>query len=380
MKKCNAGIIGLGNFAHLILKSLENQNVISVTAAADLDKNRQEEIKRDFGIQKIYGDSHYILKDPGIDLVIIATPPYFHSKLGKEALLARKNVFFEKPGALVSEQMEELIDICKQYNLKASIDYVMRRNPLYFILKEICKNYFLGLPERAFLENYAHDDSLPQEHWFWNYNKSGGIWVEHGVHFFDLTNWLFETPLNVYSKNYVRKGSGIIDRVLGNAFHKDGVIVSYYHGFTKPEIFEKTYFSVVFEKAYVKAEGWIPIKLSIDAMVTPQLERYMMEELLNKARGYLPGVDVTLETEILKELPEGCQLIRGRGKEYKAQRRVKFIYRLDKDRWEVYSRCVCKGLLDLVSAINGEKLQPDVTLVDAKKALDVALLMEKHEI
>ena len=49
----------------------------------------------------------------------------------------------------------------------------------------------LGEVLHGSFENYASDENLPAEHWFWDRAKSGGIFVEHGVHFFDLfAGWL----------------------------------------------------------------------------------------------------------------------------------------------------------------------------------------------
>lgn len=376
MQTCNAGIIGLGGFAKLITTALRQSKQVKIIAGADTDPNRVEKFKEETGIEKAYYNAVELLPDPKINLVIIATWPAYHYDLGRLALSSGKHVFFEKPGSLTSKAMSELITLAEKNNLKTSIDFVMRRNPLYFILKSLCNQELFGLTERAFLENYAHDDSLPPEHWFWDCEKSGGIWVEHGVHFFDLANWLMGFPKKALGEKIPRNTTGIVDRVLGTAYHDKDAIVSYYHGFTKPEAFEDTSFSLIFEKAYTRASGWIPIKLTIDAMVNPEIEKYMMGDLLMQARKYLPGIDVTLETRLIDSFSDKY-MFKGRGKEYSATARILFIYRLTKGRWEVYQACVRQGIEDLAQAIAGIKPEPDVTLHDAKKALEVALLMEK---
>ena len=348
MDICNVGLIGLGGFARVISASLKESKKVRITAGADIDVHKIEAFKKETGIEKTYTNTVELLSDQEIDLVIIATLPADHYDLGKLSLSAGKHVFFEKPGALSPKSMSELITLTETNNLKSSLDFVMRRNPIYFILKRLCEKDLFGMPERAFLENYAHDDSLPPDHWFWDYGKSGGIWVEHGVHFFDLTNWLLGFPEKAEGQKIPRDNSNLIDRVLGTAYHQNNVAVSYYHGFTKPEVFEHTYFSLVFEKAYANAIGWIPIALKIDAMVNQEVEKYMMEKLLMEARAYLPGVGVTLETMILNKLG-ATRLFRGKGKEYSATARVQFTYRLTKDRWEVYRACVRKGIEDLAS-------------------------------
>ena len=40
-------------------------------------------------------------------------------------------------------------------------------------------------------ENYASDEGLGPDHWFWDVTKSGRMFIEHGVHFFDMfAGWL----------------------------------------------------------------------------------------------------------------------------------------------------------------------------------------------
>ncbi|HHW03588.1 MAG TPA: Gfo/Idh/MocA family oxidoreductase [Thermoanaerobacterales bacterium] len=373
--KMNAGIIGLGWFAGMILESLKGTEEIPVTAAADIDKKKAKNFGQRFDIAKIYDNADDLISNQDICIVIISTPPHLHYYLAKKAILAGKNVFLEKPGALKPGQMQELKDLALEKNIKATVDFVMRRNPLYLILERLCKKNIFGLPERACLENCAHDDSLPPQHWFWDYEKSGGIWVEHGVHFFDLVNWLMGPPLEARGSKYRREGCNLVDRVAGIALHQKGAIVSYYHGFTKPEVFENASFSLVFERAYTRVEGWIPVSLSVDAMVTPEADEFLSRDILDEARSFLPGIDVNLIKRELKQF-DGGRIFQGRGKQFKASARSEYIFRLDKDRWEIYRACVRQGMLDLARAIKGQKPEPDVTLEDAKKALCVADMME----
>jgi predicted dehydrogenase len=374
MKVISGAIVGLGGFARIIAAAIRESRRVSLIAGCDIVPERLNEFRKEAGMERLYDSIDKLLADPEIDFVIIATLPAQHYDMGRLALEAGKHVFFEKPGALMPQQLAKLIELAESKGLKTSIDFVMRRNPLYLILKEICSLNIFGLLERAALENYAHDDSLPPEHWFWDYEKSGGIWVEHGVHFFDLVNWLMGMPKRG-NGDKIPRGNGLIDRVLGTAYHDNGAVISYYHSFTKPEAFEKTLFSFVFERAYANIEGWIPISLSIDAMVTAEIEKLLMADLLMKARSFLPGVDLSLETKLLNEW-DGEKTFKGRGKSYGATARAEFTYRLSCDRWEVYRACVRQGIEDLAAAITAEKESPDVTLYDAKKALDVACMME----
>ena len=51
--------------------------------------------------------------------------------------------------------------------------------------------FFLDWDFHGLFINDASDEGLGRNHWFWNRDMSGGIFVEHGVHFFDLVaDWL----------------------------------------------------------------------------------------------------------------------------------------------------------------------------------------------
>ncbi|TYP48719.1 Gfo/Idh/MocA family protein [Thermosediminibacter litoriperuensis] len=375
----NLGMIGLGWFANLIARSVSERGDgrAVVAAACDVDSEKLREFKSRFNVKKAYDNPDDLVGDPDVDIVIIATPPYLHASLGKKALLAGKHVFLEKPGALRPEELGELIEIAREKNLKTTIDYVMRRNPLYLMMKMICDSKAFGLLERADLENYAHDDNMPPQHWFWDYSKSGGIWVEHGVHFFDLINWLIGPPREVRAVNIKRSGENLTDRVLGFALHEDDAVVTYYHGFTKPEPFEKTTFYFTFERAYAEVYGWIPVRLVIDALATPETEEFM-GRVMEEARKFLPSIDIELTMEKISEYGEGRDVFSGRGKRFKASFRTRFEYTIKQDRWEVYRACVMRAIDDLADAVEGVKTSPAVTLIDARRSLEIACRMEEQ--
>ena len=68
---------------------------------------------------------------------------------------------------------------------------MQRYNPLFDQVARLVESRVLGEVLHGSFENYASDENLPADHWFWDRTKSGGIFVEHGVHFFDLfAGWL----------------------------------------------------------------------------------------------------------------------------------------------------------------------------------------------
>ena len=85
----------------------------------------------------------------------------------------------------------------------------------------------------GFFENYASDEGLPPEHWFWDRSKSGGIFIEHGVHFFDLfAGWLGAGEVKSAQVSF-RPERGVEEQVQCAVRYGSGPVINFYHGFTQ---------------------------------------------------------------------------------------------------------------------------------------------------
>src|ERR1035438_1204334 len=85
---------------------------------------------------------------------------------------------------------------------------MQRYNPLYGQISQLIKSQLLGNVLHGYFENYACDEGLGSEHWFWDPKKSGGIFIEHGVHFLDIV-WAFPIYLLAISLSVILVTSGL---------------------------------------------------------------------------------------------------------------------------------------------------------------------------
>ena len=153
-----------------------------------------------------------------------------------------------------------------QRGLLLATNLMQRYNPLFDAVGELLKRKPLGELLHAYFENYACDESLPAEHWFWDRSKSGGIFVEHGVHFFDLfAGWLGPGKVEA-AQVCVRPGTTIEDQVQCTVRYGDGVLVNFYHGFTQLGRMDRQELRLVFERGDVRLEEWIPVRATIHAV------------------------------------------------------------------------------------------------------------------
>ena len=71
----------------------------------------------------------------------------------------------------------------------------MRFQPAYRMLEALAASGIMGRLRTISFQNFAQ--ALAPDHWFWDRTKSGGILVEHGVHFFDAYSRIAGAPSQV---------------------------------------------------------------------------------------------------------------------------------------------------------------------------------------
>ena len=85
-----------------------------------------------------------VLSRENIDGVVIATPAETHYGLAREALLAGKHVYVEKPLVLDESRGEELIKLANERNRILMVGHLLQYHPVFVYLKKIIKQGELG--------------------------------------------------------------------------------------------------------------------------------------------------------------------------------------------------------------------------------------------
>jgi len=184
------GVIGCGGFGLFALQQFAQTPGLRLAGMGGTARPAALAAARRYGLEDVE-QIERLLAQPEVDLVYIATPPFLHFDQARQALEAGKHVICEKPLALTPQQADELIAIARRNDRLLVANLMQRYNPLFDIVRQLIERQLLGPLLHGYFENYASDENLPPEHWFWDRAKSGGIFVEHGVHFFDLfAGWL----------------------------------------------------------------------------------------------------------------------------------------------------------------------------------------------
>ena len=260
------GLLAPADFAAFAAHALQTLEGVRIVAVADTNELSASTLADAYGA-RAYSIYELFLKDDKIDVVYIATPPALHYAQSKAALLAGKNAICEKPAALRTHEAEELVELARDRNLLYVVNLMQRYNPMCRLVEKMVRENALGSFTHGYFENYASDEALSPEHWFWDDSISGGIFIEHGVHFFDLfASWLGPGEL-AYSAKWKRPlvQGDIYDRVLAIVNYEKGP-VSYYHGFDQPKILDRQEIRLQFERGDITLYGWIPVRIKVTGL------------------------------------------------------------------------------------------------------------------
>ena len=185
------GVAGLGFGEKVLLPALADCPLTEAVALWHPRPERLETACRATGLQGST-DFQALLADPGIDALVIATPPAPRFELARRALEAGKHLLLEKPVALDAFQVDELQRLALSRNLTVAVDFEYRAVPLFQQLATLLQQGVLGVPWLVKLDWLMSSRADASRPWTW-YSQAaagGGVLGALGTHAFDLLHWL----------------------------------------------------------------------------------------------------------------------------------------------------------------------------------------------
>ena len=352
--KKGIGIIGYGGFGEFIHQAWNQMENAHVVAVCDSDGSRNPG-----GDVVFYVDIAAMLRDEKVEIVSIATPPSSHKDLSIQAMRAGKHVLIEKPLALSVEDALLIKQVAQETGRVATVNFVLRFNPIVEKLREIIRGEVLGKLRRLDLRNYAMQDTVPEGHWFWNPEISGRILLEHGVHFFDLASWMVGSEAVETCSLGVERKPGLEDRVFAGVKYESGVVGTFWHSFSRPRALETTTFHFAFDLGEIEMTGWIPLALCIWGWTS----KAGLEEI----KGLQSGVDLQLSADRLDE-PRALSS----GIDYGVEFDIDATMKLEEPKPQVYADNLRSIMADLIEAIDNPSHAMRVTIDDAIEAVRIA--------
>jgi len=181
MSKTSLVIIGFGGMGEQHYKLLENHPEIQVTGICDISSERLAFAKQ-LGL-KGYESHEDVLKDPSVDIVLIATPNNTHKEIAIAALNSKKHVICEKPVTLNALELEEILSVQEKTGMVFMVHQNRRWDEDFLTIKKIYDTKQLGelyhIEQRVFGSRGIPGDWRKYE------NFGGGMLLDWGVHMID---------------------------------------------------------------------------------------------------------------------------------------------------------------------------------------------------
>ncbi len=187
MKK-NLVVIGYGGMgAGFHCKNALTSDVVTLRGVYDIDpaKNALAETR---GIHA-YASLDEVLADPAVDIVTVAVPNDSHLPIVTRALRAGKHVICEKPVALSSAELSEMIRAAEESGTLFTTHQNRRWDVDYLAIQQLVDEGTIGAPLR--IESRIHGSRGIPSDWRGEVEHGGGMILDWGVHLIDQMLLLF---------------------------------------------------------------------------------------------------------------------------------------------------------------------------------------------
>jgi len=300
-----------------------------------------------------------------IDLVHLATPPCTHHALVMRALAAGKHVLCEKPLATELAHAHEMVALSRERGRLLAVNLIMRYNPLCAAVRTIVERGWLGAPLHAHFINDAKDEPLPPGHWFWDREKSGGIFIEHGVHFFDLFEWWFGPGKVLAAQQAARPGSGLIEHVAATVLYRESALVHFYHGFHQLSRADHQEWKLVFELGSIALREWVPTTLRLDLLAT--------DTTLAALRELFPDAEV----RTLERYAGPARHCTSRHQPREIDGHFALTASAGLPKMELYAHLLCALLRDQIAALHSSAHERRITEANGQASLAMAVAAQE---
>ena len=344
VREIGIGVIGMGGFGLFAVQQFLQHPHTRLVAIAGSKRAEAITTAKRFGAEQL-GSLEELVNHPDVNLVYIATPPFMHYEQAMLALNAGKHVICEKPLAMNPEQGREMLDLARQKGLLMVTNLMQRYNPMFARIKHLIDKKLLGEFLHGYFENYAGDEGLSPEHWFWDRTKSGGIFIEHAVHFFDMfSGWLGNGTVKAAQLVKRPESNDIEDQVQATVEYGDDEtgkkLVNFYHGFTQTGRMDRQEMRLVFERGDITLFEWVPTRMILRCVADEENTRALLE--------LFPGAQLNVTANIGgKDRP-----LRGRHKEFDAYQQIEIRFGFGQEKQHLYSELLRLMFRDQVNAIH----------------------------
>lgn len=222
-------LVGIGAWGANILRNLNDLGVLHT--ACDTNRDILAQHEKNYAGVCFCTDFDQILGDAEITAVVIATPAATHYELSKQALLAGKDVFAEKPLALKLEEGQELATIARNSEKILMVGHILRYHPALTKLQEMIAKGDLGKLQYIYSNRLNIGKLRTEENILWSF-------APHDISV--LLALLDEDPVKITATGGAYLSENVYDTTLTAIEFKNGakahIFVSWLHPFREQKL------------------------------------------------------------------------------------------------------------------------------------------------
>ena len=144
-KVIRIALAGYGYWGSKVLQVILRTSGLELVYVYDKDLKRLEDMRCTYGGSVACADSYQdMLNDTSVDAVALTVPAGSHYEMARQAIVAGKHVFVEKPFTETLEQAEHLYELAKEKDCIIHVDHIMIYHPAVQTIKKLTEKRCLG--------------------------------------------------------------------------------------------------------------------------------------------------------------------------------------------------------------------------------------------
>ncbi len=186
-KRIKVGVIGCGSVSGMYLPHLSKSPYAEIVSLCDIKFERAQNRAKEFHVKNCYSNITEMLTGVPFDLLVNLTDMQEHGKLNRQALMAKKYVWSEKPMATTYAEGRELYELAIKQGVRIWGAPAVVDSPQFAFMAKQINEKKLGRVAAAHA-HYGHQGP----HWSaFFYEKDGGSLPDLGVYNISTLTGLF---------------------------------------------------------------------------------------------------------------------------------------------------------------------------------------------
>lgn len=188
------GLIGLGHHGSRYAKHLLHDLPEARLAAVCRRRAEQGNGLSDGATVPCYSDYHELIADPGVEAVVVVTPPTLNRDICISVALAKKALLVEKPLATTAEEARAILRAAQGSSQVMMTAQTLRFDAAVIALRE--RQAQVGALQYLSLASRMEPHAISEQEWGFG---GRGCVLETGIHLLDLVRLLTEDEVDTVS-------------------------------------------------------------------------------------------------------------------------------------------------------------------------------------